>query len=214
MSTTTVTTNSLLAIRAPTVPRDLFLRGVLLRVVVRLQRDNRPPAQIVQVNCSATTLRAWAIWTETASTSTSSQSRSIPRLEPSAPERSGSSRHQLTASVAPTFGVLAAANNRIGEAMAATGHQRGRLRRRLHLQSNGEPPTSRIFLGSTTGISSDRQLLAEGNTSEHLGFRLAAGSGVNGDGLNDLFFSMRSVSGASRLDLPDGQRARLGVHFF
>ena len=94
MSTTTVTTNSLLATRAPTVP----LRPIppwsttTGRRRATTGQQTTPLPRSFRVNCSATTLRAWAIWTETASTSTSSQSRSIPRPEPSAPERSGSSR--------------------------------------------------------------------------------------------------------------------------
>ena len=51
-----------------------------------------------------------------------------------------------------------------------------------------------IFLGSSTGLSADRQLLAEGNSSERLGLRMASNGDVDGDGLGDLIYSLRSTS--------------------
>ena len=49
-----------------------------------------------------------------------------------------------------------------------------------------------IFLGSADGIRSDKQLLADGNASERLGFRLASNGDINGDGLSEIVYSKRS----------------------
>lgn len=85
-------------------------------------------------------------------------------------------------------------NSRIGEAIAAAGDINEDGYDDVYITSRMGNAAGRveIFLGSPSGISSDRQLLAEGNSSEHLGFRLAAGGDINADGLSDLFYSMRS----------------------
>ena len=89
-------------------------------------------------------------------------------------------------------------NSRIGEAMAGAGDINEDGYGDVYISSRMGNAAGRIeiFLGSPNGISTDRQLLAEGNTSERLGFRLAAGGDVNGDGLSDLFFRCAPVSGA------------------
>ena len=86
------------------------------------------------------------------------------------------------------------ANSRIGESMVAAGDINEDGYDDVYISSRMGNAAGRveIFLGSATGISDDRQLLAEGNSSEHLGFRMAAGGDINGDGLSDLFYSMRS----------------------
>ena len=85
-------------------------------------------------------------------------------------------------------------NSRIGEAMAAAGDINEDGYGDVYISSRMGNAAGRveIFLGSPTGISDDRQLLAEGNSSEQLGFRMASGGDVDGDGLSDLLFSMRS----------------------
>ena len=85
-------------------------------------------------------------------------------------------------------------SSRIGDAMAAAGDINEDGYDDVYISSRMGNAAGRveIFLGSPTGISEDRQLLAEGNSSEQLGFRMASGGDVNGDGLSDLFFSMRS----------------------
>lgn len=50
-----------------------------------------------------------------------------------------------------------------------------------------------IFLGSADGLQADKQLLAEGNSSERLGFRLASDGDIDGDGLSDLVYSQRTT---------------------
>ncbi|MGB2372771.1 MAG: hypothetical protein ACPIA6_03640, partial [Poseidonia sp.] len=85
-------------------------------------------------------------------------------------------------------------NSRIGDAMVAAGDINEDGYDDVYISSRMGNAAGRveIFLGSATGISDDRQLLAEGNSSEQLGFRMAAGGDINGDGLSDLFYSMRS----------------------
>ena len=85
-------------------------------------------------------------------------------------------------------------NSRIGEAMAGAGDINEDGYGDVYISSRMGNAAGRIeiFLGSPNGISTDRQLLAEGNTSERLGFRMAGDGDVDGDGLSDLFYSMRS----------------------
>lgn len=51
-----------------------------------------------------------------------------------------------------------------------------------------------IFLGSSTGLQAESQLLAEGLSGEYLGSVLAGYGDVNSDGLNEIIYSMRNTS--------------------
>ena len=86
------------------------------------------------------------------------------------------------------------ANSKIGEAIAAAGDINDDGYDDVYITSRLGSNAGRIeiFLGSADGLRSDKQLLAEGNSSEQLGFRLAAGGDLNGDGLGDIVYSQRT----------------------
>ena len=85
-------------------------------------------------------------------------------------------------------------NARIGESIVAAGDINADGYDDVYVSSRMGSSSGRveIFLGSATGLSDDRQLLAEGNSSERLGLLLASNGDVNGDGLSELFYSLRS----------------------
>ena len=85
-------------------------------------------------------------------------------------------------------------NTRVGEAVVAAGDINEDGYDDVYISSRMGSSSGRIeiFLGSETGLSTDRQLLAEGNSSERLGMRMAADGDVDGDGLSDLAYSLRS----------------------
>jgi hypothetical protein len=87
-------------------------------------------------------------------------------------------------------------NTRVGESVVAAGDINEDGYDDVYISSRMGSSSGRIeiFLGSETGLSNDRQLLAEGNSSERLGMRLAADGDVDGDGLSDLVYSLRSSS--------------------
>ena len=86
-------------------------------------------------------------------------------------------------------------NARIGEAVSPAGDVNEDGYDDVYITSRMGSSSGRLdlFLGSSEGLTSDSQLLAEGNTSERLGFRMAADGDVDGDGLSDLFYSLRST---------------------
>ena len=86
-------------------------------------------------------------------------------------------------------------NTRVGEAVAAAGDINEDGYDDVYIASRMGSSAGRIeiFLGSSTGLSADRQLLAEGN-SQRLGLRMASNGDVDGDGLGDLIYSLRSTS--------------------
>jgi hypothetical protein len=85
-------------------------------------------------------------------------------------------------------------NSRIGESIAPAGDINEDGYDDVYISSRMGSSSGRIeiFLGSASGLSDDRQLLAEGNSSERLGLRIASNGDVNGDGLSELFYSLRS----------------------
>ena len=89
-------------------------------------------------------------------------------------------------------------NTRVGEAIVAAGDINEDGYDDVYISSRMGSSSGRveIFLGSANGISNDRQLLAEGNSSEQLGKMMAA-KGMNGDGLSEMVYSLRSSSVAN-----------------
>ena len=96
--------------------------------------------------------------------------------------------------------------------------ERGRVRRRLTSRTAGwvhHQAVWELHLGSASGLTSDGQLIAEGNAGERRG-SVAADGDVDGDGLSDLVYSLRSTDqgeayGLSYVML---ERTGLGVHSF
>lgn len=50
-----------------------------------------------------------------------------------------------------------------------------------------------LLLGSASGLQSERQLLAEGSSGEHVGMKMASQGDLNGDGLSELVLSSRNT---------------------
>ena len=89
----------------------------------------------------------------------------------------------------PTVG-----NAKIGEAIAPAGDINEDGYDDVYITSRLGSNAGRleIFLGSADGLRSDKQVLAEGNTSERLAYRIAAGGDLNGDGLGEVVYSKRT----------------------
>ncbi len=87
------------------------------------------------------------------------------------------------------------ANAKVGEAIAPAGDINEDGYGDVYITSRMGSQAGRveIFLGSADGLRSDRQLLADGNSSERLGYRLASNGDVNGDGLSELVYSQRTT---------------------
>ena len=87
-------------------------------------------------------------------------------------------------------------NTRVGESIVAAGDINEDGYDDVYISSRMGSSSGRveIFLGSANGISNERQLLAEGNSSEQLGKIMAAKGDVNGDGLSEMVYSLRSSS--------------------
>ena len=85
-------------------------------------------------------------------------------------------------------------NTRVGEAVVPAGDINEDGYDDVYVSSRMGSSSGRIeiFLGSASGLSNERQLLAEGNNSERLGMRMASNGDVDGDGLSDMVYSMRS----------------------
>ena len=86
------------------------------------------------------------------------------------------------------------ANTRVGEAIAPAGDINEDGYDDVYISSRMGSSSGRIeiFLGSADGLTENRQLLADGNSSERLGLRLASDGDIDGDGLSDLIYSLRS----------------------
>ena len=86
-------------------------------------------------------------------------------------------------------------NTRIGESVIGAGDINEDGYGDVYVSSRMGSSAGRIeiFLGSATGITSDSQLLAEGNSSERLGYRMAGQGDINGDGLSELIYSIRHL---------------------
>ena len=87
-------------------------------------------------------------------------------------------------------------NTRVGEAVVAAGDINEDGYDDVFISSRMGSSSGRIemFLGSPSGLTNERQLLAEGNSSERLGMRMAGDGDLDGDGLSDVVYSMRSSS--------------------
>ena len=87
-------------------------------------------------------------------------------------------------------------NTRVGEAIVAAGDINEDGYDDVYISSRMGSSSGRveIFLGSANGIGNERQLLAEGNSGEQLGKIIAAKGDVNGDGLSEMVYSLRSSS--------------------
>ena len=86
-------------------------------------------------------------------------------------------------------------NTRIGEAVSSAGDVNEDGYDDVYISSRMGSSSGRLelHLGSASGLTSDGQLIAEGNAGERLGFRVAADGDVDGDGLSDLVYSLRST---------------------
>ena len=86
------------------------------------------------------------------------------------------------------------ANQKIGEAISPAGdiNEDGYDDLYMSSQMGSKAGRLEIFLGSADGLRSDKQLLADGNGSEQLGFRLASNGDLNGDGLSEVVYSQRT----------------------
>ena len=91
------------------------------------------------------------------------------------------------------------ANTKIGEAIASAGDINEDGYGDVYMTSRMGSQSGRleIFLGSSSGLRSDKQLLAEGIASQQLGYRLAANGDINGDGLSEIVYSKRTSIGGS-----------------
>ena len=87
------------------------------------------------------------------------------------------------------------ANAKVGEAIAPAGDINEDGYDDVYITSRMGSQAGRleIFLGSANGLRSDKQLLADGNSSERLGYRLASNGDINGDGLSELVYSQRTT---------------------
>ena len=83
-------------------------------------------------------------------------------------------------------------NTRIGEAVSSAGDVNEDGYDDVYISSRMGSSSGRLelHLGSASGLTSDGQLIAEGNAGERLGFRVAADGDVDGDGLSDLVYSL------------------------
>ncbi len=88
------------------------------------------------------------------------------------------------------------ANARIGTAIAPVGdlNDDGFGDVLISKVGGGSGGSIDIFLGSSSGLQAESQLLAQGLSSESLGAIIAGYGDINGDGLNEIVYSMRNTS--------------------
>ena len=87
-------------------------------------------------------------------------------------------------------------NARIGEAVVAAGDINEDGYDDVYISSRMGNAAGRleIFLGSSAGLQTEAQLLAQGNGTEHLGLLIAANGDINGDGLSEVVYSVRNTN--------------------
>ena len=88
----------------------------------------------------------------------------------------------------------AQANARIGEAIVAAGdvNEDGYNDVLISTVGGNAAGALHLYLGSSTGLQADAQLVAQGETGDRLASRIAALGDLNGDGLGEVVYSLRT----------------------